>query len=287
MKNYINKVTERIEKFEKEQKPNTKAKPTNNLFKDFVNLFQLRGIELVCQSHSETVKAYRAKIEQLKLDTQKLADERRTIIKEEQRKFKEAKEKGIKALIDYKLSKAKFRNKLTKAEQLMKNDYQTYRNKMEEQLAYERYVNATKNENVGTGGYMYVSRLGTQEANIIAAGVNQQVATKEIDKLTKMQNITNSMLAYLQEAKIKGSLNPRFDELADQFDEIDRKLQHKIGTNVGSLRVFHMDKSDTSYNKSQIHTYENEIRVAQSYIRVAMKQAKYIKSDASKKLYSA
>jgi hypothetical protein len=265
-----------------------REKQTGDLFQDFANLFQLRAIEEICNSHSELVKSYKAKIENLKIQSQKLAEERKQIIQKEQREFLEAKKQGIKALIDYKLTKQKYKTKLTKVEKQIANDLTQYRSEVERNIAYQRLMEQEKQmqqiapnlykhvekEKVHKG-YFRVSNNASKDTQIIANGVNAEIAKHEMNKLTKMQNMANSMLALAEQGKVD-----KMSNIAAHFEEIAEKLETPF--NFGISEIETMDKAN--FNKQKAI---NVIRTAQSYIRIAMKTTGYIKGKAMNGLYSA
>jgi hypothetical protein len=312
MKNYIERTTKKIEEFRgqvdkagmgnenknEKQIPNEKNKITlsgkgnekineknnrtrmikrkqeHDICDDFYNLFQLRGLEQICQSHSELVKAYKSKIDGLKKEMQELFEQRKTTIRNEQLKFLEAKKQGTRALINYKLSKAKFRKQVTEIEKKFAQTYQHSMSQVEESIALNRLKQMEENKNRAYG-YMYTSQNSTKTTKIIAAGNNVQFATNQIKKLEAMQNITNQMIAKIKSNKADedtmGTLN-------DQLEQINDKLQEKLDL-VHASQV----KSTGSTNNEKMQA----VMYYQSLIRVAMKRWKYLKSYNNTNLMSA
>jgi hypothetical protein len=278
MKKYIQKVTDKIESFTKgknNQKSGTFSQPrqkaTNDLFTDFFNLFQLQGIQTICNSHSELIKAYQAKISELKQEVQQMAESRKGVIREEQNKFMDAKRQGIRALINYKLSKQKFREKMTKIEKQFASDFHRYSCQAAEEAAFIKLKEMEEHKR--SSGYMYVRNDATKNTKIIGAGVNLDFSKQQIEKLTRMQNILNQMIT---------KLSPKDHDIAcnllDEYVEISYK--ERYDWDLADIECIRDPNTDMSKKKQQIG-YQ------QSVIRMEMKHWKLQKGMNANILYSS
>jgi hypothetical protein len=282
MKNYIERVSDKIERFTrgnatKDQNKNTsifshpREKVTNDLFTDFYNLFQLQGIQTICNSHSELIKAYKSKIDNLKQEVQTMADRRRAIIRDEQRQFIEAKQKGVRALINYKLSKQKFKNQMTQVEKQFAQDFRKYATQVEEEVAFNKLKQMEESKrNVG---YMHVSNYASKSTQIIGAGMNLEYSKQQIDNLTKMQNILN---------QLETRLNPKDHDIASglvyQYIDIAHKVAH--AWDLADFESIAQPSTQESKKKQQVG-YQHTM------IRMKMKHWKLQKSMNANKLYSS
>jgi hypothetical protein len=255
-----------------------KPKMTNDVIEDFTRIYQLRSIEELNSSHSELIKAYKSKIEEIKQEVSRYAEDRKREIKHEHQMFLEAKQKGTRALIQYKLSKAKFHKKLTLADLKMAQDYTQYKNSLEEAMAYEKLkikygaIKMTQESRVGSldlknveskdsrpfgQGYMYVSNTGSKAAQIIAAGNNYEVAKHELKLLEQMDNILNRMLTKLQPKDLD-----QIRDLKDSFIDINRKLHRPVETS---------DLAKVGEPSVPISTRKTVLEYEKSMIRIAKK----------------
>jgi hypothetical protein len=283
MKAYVERVSDRLREFcrgnaqmdqsknKNEKFSHSRARATNDLFTDFQNLFQLQGIQTICESHSELLKAYKSKIEEMKKVVQTMADERRAVLKREQQEFMEAKRKGVRALINYKLSKQKYRQKLTNVEKQFANDFKRYTSLIEEEVAFNKLKQMEETRrNVG---YMYVRNDATKETKIIGAGINLEYSKEQINKLTKLQNILNIM-----STKLNPKDHGKMLDLLDNYTE----LAKKIDKNWDLADIIKLQEPNLPLQQKQ-----QQIGFQQSVIRMQMKHWKFQKGYNANSLYSS
>jgi hypothetical protein len=209
-----------------------------------------------------------------------LADQRKHIINEEQRKFMEAKKEGIKALINYKLTKQKFRKNLTALELKFKDQFQEYTSKVEEAVAYNK-LKRMEELKVRNVGYMYTRNTSTKQTKIIAAGVNVENSKYNIDLLTKATNLLNKMNSIVDTKDLdnKKKYN-RLEPLVEQYQEI-MKLKYGQGVNTNDMDFIITTPTLTDKERKNIIQYQL------SLLRVEMKHWKFQKGYNMNKLFDA
>lgn len=206
---------------------NRKEKQTQDIFEDFINLYKLRKIEEIQKSHAEITREYQKKINEIKEEVDKMAQDRKEVLRQENIKFLEAKAKGLPALVNYKLSRANQRQKEKWMKMKIKLDYISEMRELEESEAVKYWTTLESRPKESTSPapkhrYMFFSSQSTQKTKIIASGNNVNYAKAEVKKIDGFINKLNRGLATL---KSKKPLSSQF--VADLY-ETGIKMDHKI-----------------------------------------------------------
>jgi cation transport regulator ChaC len=135
-----------------------------------------------------------------------LAEERYHEIQREHAEFLAAKRQGIRALVEYKLSRAKFRNKLNALEKREKQVMDAEKQKWNK-VQVDQYVEMLKK-----GHYVmdYGAHKDSKELQIMSHGMNYLYTQDKIKKLQDLQNQLNTL-------QFKNNFEEMYDKVMDQI----------------------------------------------------------------------
>jgi hypothetical protein len=223
MQDYLRRASRKIEGYRHVVtgifNKNQKQKFTNDIFEDFTNLYRLRKIEEIQKSHSLVTKEYKEKIAKLREETDKLVAERQAEIRREHEKFLEAKRNGLASLVNYKLTRHRFRTNNKWIKEKQKYDYVSMMRRIEEQDVLARTtLGTTKNSDPS-----HVKEPTTSQSSKPAPKLSFMWFRPSSSTTTKIVASANNILYIEQEIK-------KYDNVLNQLNRVQAAIEKNKST---------------------------------------------------------